>query len=132
MLLSKNRLARNMQVLQVFFLQHLQDLALNLARLALKMKRFLQELTILQELARKNCKIICLQDFNHILQENYLAVSSCKISARFFDSCKKSFIFSASLARFNARKILARLAYFLQDGFYWDLSSLMYDHIHAI
>ena len=41
---SKNCLARNMQVLQVFFLQDLQDLALNLARLALKMKLFLQEL----------------------------------------------------------------------------------------
>ena len=33
---SKNHLARNMQVLQVFFSQDLQDLALNLARLALK------------------------------------------------------------------------------------------------
>ena len=28
---SKNRLARNMQILQVFFLQDLQDLSLNLA-----------------------------------------------------------------------------------------------------
>ena len=56
---SKNHLARNMQlrVLQVFFIQDLQDVALNLARLALKMKFFLQELKnlalILQEFARK-------------------------------------------------------------------------------
>ena len=53
---SKNHLARNMQVLQVFFLQDLQDLALNLESLALKIKLFLQELKnlalILQELAR--------------------------------------------------------------------------------
>ena len=65
-----------MQVLQVFFFQNLQDLALNLARLALKMKLFLQELKnlalILHELARKNCKIIFLQDMIKILQENYL------------------------------------------------------------
>ena len=30
---SKNHLARNMQILQVFFLQDLQDLALNLANI---------------------------------------------------------------------------------------------------
>ena len=53
---SKNRLARNIQVLQVFFLQDLQDLqdlALNLASRALKMKLFLQDMRnlarILQE-----------------------------------------------------------------------------------
>ena len=45
--------------------------------------------------------------------------------ARFFISCKKSFIFSARLEDFVqdlaslARKRLARFAYFLQDGFYW-------------
>ena len=38
-----------MQILQVFFLQDLQDLALNLANLALKMKLFLQDM---QNLAR--------------------------------------------------------------------------------
>ena len=99
-----------MQVLQGFFLQDLQDLALNLASLALKMKLFLQELKnlalILQELAREIYKIIFLQDMIKILQENYLAIflaSSCKISARFLNSCKKSFIFSARLARFSAR-----------------------------
>ena len=53
---------------------------------------------ILQELARKNCKISFLPDFNHILQ--FFLASTCKISARFFNSCKKSFIFSARLARF--------------------------------
>ena len=50
---SKNRLAKNIQILQVFFLQDLQDLALNLAILALKMKLFLQDMKnlarILQE-----------------------------------------------------------------------------------
>ena len=38
--LSKKRLARNMPILQIFFLQDLQDLALNLASLALKMYSF--------------------------------------------------------------------------------------------
>ena len=33
-----------MQMLQVFFLQDLQDLALNLAILALKMKLFMQDI----------------------------------------------------------------------------------------
>ena len=50
---SKNRLARNIKILQVFFLQDLaqdlaqnlaQDLAQNLANLALKMKLFLQDM----------------------------------------------------------------------------------------
>ena len=53
-----------------------------------------------KNLATKNCKIIFLQDLIKILQENYLAKFSCKILARFFVSCKKSFIFSARLARF--------------------------------
>ena len=94
---SKNHLARNIHILQVFFLQ---DLAQNLASLALKMKFFLQDM---KNLARKICKIIFLQDFDQILQENYLTIFSCKILARFFISCKKSFIFSARLARFSAR-----------------------------
>ena len=50
MLPSKNGLARNILILQVFFLQ---DLGLNLASLALKMKLFLQDMNnlarILQE-----------------------------------------------------------------------------------
>ena len=102
------------------------------ARLALKMKLFLQELKnlalILQELARKNCKIIFLQDMIKILQENYLAIFSCKVlqdQCKIFQFLQEKLHFSASLARFNARscksarKILARLAHFLQDGFYW-------------
>ena len=45
---SNNRFARNIQILQVFFLQDLQDLAQNLAILALrsltcKMQKILQE-----------------------------------------------------------------------------------------
>ena len=50
---SKNHLARNIQILQVFFLQDLQDLTQNLASLAIKMKLFLQDMKnlarILQE-----------------------------------------------------------------------------------
>ena len=98
------------------------------------MKLFLQDMKnlarILQEnFARKFCKIIFLQGFDHILQENYLTIFSCKFLSGFFVSCKKSFIFSARLARYVqdlvqdlaslARKILARFAYFLQDHFYW-------------
>ena len=41
----------------------------------------------------------------------------CKILARFFVSCKKSFILVQDLASL-ARTILARFAYFLQDRFY--------------
>ena len=56
-----------MQVMQAIFLQDLQDLALNLARLALKIKFFLQELKnlafVLQEIAR-TCK--------KKLQDNFL------------------------------------------------------------
>ena len=66
---SKNHLARNIQILQVFFLQ---DLALYLASLALKMKLFLQDMKNLANLARK---------------------------------------------------IVTRFAYFLQDGFYWDVTT---------
>ena len=53
---------------------------------------------------------------------------SCRYLARLFISCMKSFIYSARLARYvqnllqdvanPARKILPRLAYILQDGFY--------------
>ena len=101
---SKNRLVRIIHILQVFFLQDLQDLAQNLASLALKMKLFLSRYEkSCKNLARKFCKIVFLQEFDHILQENYLTNFSCKFLARFFVSCKKSFIFSARLARFSAR-----------------------------
>ena len=55
---STNRLTRNIQILQVFCLQDLQDLALNLASLALKMKLFLARY---EESYKKN------------LQDNFLA-----------------------------------------------------------
>ena len=58
---SKNRLARNIRILQGFSLQDLQDLALNLASLALKMKLFLQDVKVLQESCKKS------------LQDNFLA-----------------------------------------------------------
>ena len=48
---------------------------------------------------KKKCEIIFLQDLIEVLQENCLAIFSCKI----FISCKKSFIFSARLTRFSAR-----------------------------
>ena len=66
------------------------------------MKLFLQNKKSCKNLARKNCKIFFLQDLIKILQENYLT-NSCKILARFFTSYKKSFIFSARLARLGAR-----------------------------
>ena len=91
--LSINHLARKVQVLQ-----DLQDLALNLASLALKMQVFLQKLKnlalILQELARKLCKIMFLQDMIKILQENYIAHFSCKFLQ---DQCK---IFQLEKLRF--------------------------------
>ena len=58
---SKNCLARNMPVLEVFFVQDLQNVALNLASLALKMKLFLQDIIILEEPCKKK------------LQDNFLA-----------------------------------------------------------
>ena len=79
---------------------------------------------------RKKLQDSFLARFDQILKENYLTMFSCKIIARFFISCKKSFIFifSARLARYVqdlvkdpaslARKILARFACFLQDRFY--------------
>ena len=88
-------------MLQIFFLQDVQDLALNLAH-------------ILQVLLYKNEAFLA-----RILSYNF----SCKILARFFISCKKNFISSARLARYVqdlvqdlaslATKIFARFAYFL-------------------
>ena len=79
-----------MQVLQVLFLQ---DLALNLASLV------------------KSCKKITLQFF---------LASSCKIFE--FLQEKASFLVQdlQDLVQDLATKILTRLAFFLQDGFYWD------------
>ena len=121
---SKNGLARNMQFLQVFFLARLARSCTKSCKSCTKNEAFLARYEkSCKNLARKFCKIIFLQDFDHILQQNYFTIFSCKILARFFISCKKSFIFSARLADFVqdlaslARKILARFAYFLQDRF---------------
>ena len=78
-----------------------------------------------KNLARKNCKIVFLQDLIKLLQENYLVKFSCKILARVFVSCKKSFILVQDLQDLVldlaslTRKILVRFGYLLQDGFYW-------------
>ena len=55
---SKNGPARNIQILQVFYLQDLQDLTLNLASLVLKMKLFLQNIKILLESCKKQVDIL--------------------------------------------------------------------------
>ena len=65
-----------MQILQVFFLQDLQDLALNLASLALKMKLFLQGI-ILQESCKKKLYDNFLARFDQNLAGNFLANFSC-------------------------------------------------------
>ena len=63
---SFSHLARNTQILQIFFLQDLQDLALNLAQtylanLALKMMLFLQDIKNLARILQER------------LQDNFLA-----------------------------------------------------------
>ena len=96
-------LCRNVQNLQVIFLQNLQDLVL-------KMKFILQDINNLLDsfLARfETCKKLSC---------NF----SRKILAKFFISCNKIFIFSARLAEYVqdlaqdlaslARKIVARFA----------------------
>ena len=90
------------------------------------MKLFLQVFKILQESCKKNLQDNFLARFDRNLAKNYLANFTCKILARNFISCKKSFIFSVRLARHVqdlvqdlaglARKMLARFTYFLQDG----------------
>ena len=129
--LSKSHLARNMQILQVFFLQ---DPALNLGNLVVKTKLFLQ--------AIKNLARILQVKFARILQIKFAIWFSCKILIKY---CKKV-ILQFFLARFLqyfsylarkasflvqdlqnlvqnsaslARRILARFGYSLQDGFYW-------------
>ena len=72
-----------------------------------------------------------LQDCDQILQENYLATFLARFLQLYLAS-KAYFIFSARLARYVqdlvhnlaslARKILARFAYFLQEGLYWEIS----------
>ena len=82
------------------------------------MKLFLQDMKNLARILQEKFVINFLQDFGQILQENYLTFFSCKIHARFFISCKKSFIFSARLARYVQDLVqdLASLAKnYLQD-----------------
>ena len=94
-----------LQVLQAFLERHIKNLS-----------RALQEKLIDNLFARSDQSLIWKLSYNF----------SCKILAGFFYvSCKKSFIFSARLPRYVqdilqdlARKILARLEYFLQDCFY--------------
>ena len=75
-------------------------------------------------LARKVLQDNFLARFDQMLQEIYFAVFSCKISAKFVISCKKTSFLVQELQDMQdlmqdlARKILAGLAYFLQDGFY--------------
>ena len=95
--------------MQVFFLKDLQDLAQNLASLALKMKLF-------------------LQDLDQILQENYLTIFLARFLQDFSYLARKASFLVQDLQDFVqdlaslARKILARFGYFLQDGFYWDFT----------
>ena len=76
------------------------------------------------DLARKVLQDNFLARFDQMLQEIYLAVFSCKISARFFISCRKTSFLVQELQDMQdlmqdlPRKMRARLVYFLQDGFY--------------
>ena len=65
----KNRLERNIQILQVFLLQDLQDLALNLTSLALKMKLFLQDMKNLARKMQDNFLARFLQDFSYLARK---------------------------------------------------------------
>ena len=123
-----------MQVLQVFFLQDLQDLALNLASFALKMKLFLQEL---KNLAR-TCKKKLQDNFLARYDLNLARKLSCNFFLQVLARSVQDFSILAKRASFLvqdfqdlmqdlaslARKILATLAYFLQDDFYWEASLL--------
>ena len=92
---SKNCLARNMQILQAFFLQDLARFCIKSCKSSTNNEAFLARYKkTCKNLIRKNFKIIFLQDFDHILQRNYVfPQDSCKL-------CKNSFIFSARLARY--------------------------------
>ena len=82
-----------------------------------------------KDFASKICKIIFAR-----FRSNLARKLSCKI----VKTCKKSFIFSARLARFSedlaslARKILARFGYFLQDGFHWEYYCSSKVHQHTL
>ena len=119
-----------MQILQVFYLLDFQDLALNLAlmycKYCTKMKLFLPRneslVLILQE---NNCKNF-LVTFKSYLATMFSSNFSCTLIVILSASWKKSFIISARLTRYVqdlmqdlVRRILARFAYFFQEGFYW-------------
>ena len=78
----------------------------------------------------KFVSLFFLQDFDQILQENYLAIFLAILLQNFLYLARKASYLQEKLhtckirARFSARyyksykKILSRFAYFLQDGFY--------------
>ena len=120
---SKNRLARNnyVNLASIFLARSYTKSCKSCTKNEAFLARYQKSC---KNLARQSCNIIFLQDFDLILQDNYLTIISYKILAKFFVSCKKSFIFSARLARYVqdlvqdlARKIVARFTYFLQDSF---------------
>ena len=98
---SKNRPARNTQILQVLFLQDLQDLVINLAHI---LKLFLQDINnlarILQEKLQDNFLARFDRNIARKLSCKYIFQDSCKI---FLYLARKDSLFSASPARFIAR-----------------------------
>ena len=78
-----------MQILQVFFL----------ARLARSCTEAFLEKSC-KNLARKICKISFLQDFDQILQENYLQIFSCKTLQDFSVLQEKLHFSTGKTARF--------------------------------
>ena len=104
-----------------------------------KNKAFLARYKNIVRLLQDKIIRIFLQDFIKILQENYLAIFLARFLQHFYILHEKLY-FSAILARCVqhlvqnlaslARKILARFAYFLQDGFYWAcLRILFYNYV---
>ena len=111
-----------MQILQVLFLQDLQDLALNLANLALIMKLFLQDEQSCKNLARKTCKIIFLQDYDQILHENYLTISLAR-KASFLVQDMQDLV--QDLAMKSYKKNTCKIWIFLARRFYWERNSFV-------
>ena len=97
-----------MQIMQIFFLQDLKDLALNLTNLALNMKLLLQD--IAKILARK-------LSYNFFLRDFYVLQEKLHFSVRLTRYVQDLLQDLSSLTR----KTLARITYFLQHGFYIQL-----------
>ena len=103
----------------------MQDLALKLAQISQVLNCTKNEAFLARnkKSCKKKCKTIFLQECDQILQENYLKFFSFKT----FYILQENLQFSAKLVRYVqdlvqdlasvARKILIRLAYFLQDSF---------------